>query len=71
VEVSYPYNHNGKMNSLDAVLKHYASDIKPGTTVDQRLIGGLGLTAMEQQQIIAFLKTLTDTKFLTDTRFSE
>jgi cytochrome c peroxidase len=71
VEVSYPYNHNGKMNTLDGVLKHYASDIKPGTTVDQRLIGGLGLTVMEQQQIIAFLKTLTDTKFLTDTRFSE
>lgn len=71
VEKSYPYNHNGRAATLEAVLKHYASEIKPGTTVDSRLVGGLGLTAIEQQQIIAYLKTLTDTKFLTDTRFSE
>ena len=71
VDKSYPYNHNGRAATLEAVLKHYASEIKPGTTVDSRLVGGLGLTAIEQQQIIAFLKTLTDTKFLTDTRFSE
>ena len=71
VDKSYPYNHNGRAATLEAVLKHYASDIKPGTTVDSRLVGGLGLTAIEQQQIIAFLKTLTDTQFLTDTRFSE
>ena len=71
IDKSYPYTHNGRSATLETVLKHYASEIKPGTTVDSRLVGGLGLTAIEQQQIVAFLKTLTDTQFLTDTRFSE
>jgi cytochrome c peroxidase len=32
---------------------------------------GIPLTATEKSKIIAFLKTLTDTQYLTDKRFSE
>jgi cytochrome c peroxidase len=32
---------------------------------------GIALTAPEKSQLIAFLKTLTDTQYLTDKRFSE
>lgn len=71
VEKSIPYLHDGRSNTLEQVLAHYASNIPSTGTVDEGLKGGLGLTDDEQAKIIAFLKTLTDDTFLRDTRFSE
>ncbi len=71
-----PYMHNGKLNTLEAVLDHYASGIKDSPTLDpffRQPDGSLGipLSATEKARIIAFLKTLTDEAFLRDTRFAE
>lgn len=71
VEVSYPYMHHGKLNSLEKVLDHYASGVKNSPTLDPLLTGGIALTTQDKADIIKFLKTLTDNQFLSDPRFSE
>lgn len=74
-EKTAPYMHDGRFRTLDAVLNHYTSGIVESPTLDPFLKknGNLGihLTPSEKSQIIAFLKTLTDTQFLTNKRFSE
>jgi cytochrome c peroxidase len=52
-------------------LAHYATGIQAGPARDNRLpVGGIGMSAQEQADIVAFLQTLTDTTLNTDTRFS-
>lgn len=76
IEHTAPYMHDGRFNSLESVMNFYTSGVVHTTNLDPILIGsggstGISLTELEKQQIIAFLKTLTDQTFLTDKRFSE
>jgi cytochrome c peroxidase len=75
IEKTAPYMHNGKFKTLDSVLDHYANEVKDSPTLDPLLQQGgrlgIALSDAEKQQIIAFLKTLTDNDFLTDPRFQE
>ena len=71
VELSGRFMHDGRFNSLEQVLAHYTSGIQAGTARDNRLpVGGINMTAQEQTDIVAFLKTLTDTSLNTDARFA-
>ncbi|WPU99123.1 cytochrome c peroxidase [Mucilaginibacter sp. cycad4] len=75
VAVTAPYMHDGRFSSLEEVLKHYASGIKPNSHLDKslRLKGKLGidLSAADQHNIAAFLKTLTDTTYINDPKFQK
>jgi len=75
IEKTAPYMHDGRLFTLEAVLNHYTSGVVHSVTLDPVLKQngklGIPLTIIEKQQIIAFLKTLTDTQYLTDKRFSE
>jgi len=71
IEKTAPYMHDGRFSTLDQCLNHYVSGIVISPTLDPLLNSGIPLTVQEKSDIIAFLKTLTDTKFLTDSRFSE
>lgn len=75
IEKTKPYMHDGRFISLEAVLNHYSSGIVNSATLDPSLNNngnlGIPLTSLEKTKIIAFLKTLTDNQYLTDTRFSE
>lgn len=75
IEKTAPYMHNGKLNTLEAVLEHYNSGVVYSPTLAIQLQQGsqygIPLSSVEKQQLIAFLKTLTDHKFLTDKRFAE
>jgi cytochrome c peroxidase len=70
VALSGRFMHDGRFSSLEQVLAHYATGIQAGPARDNRLpVGGIGMTAQEQADIVAFLQTLTDTTLNTDTRF--
>ncbi|NDC60610.1 MAG: hypothetical protein EBZ60_01090 [Betaproteobacteria bacterium] len=70
VALSGRFMHDGRFSSLEQVLKHYATGIQAGEARDNRLpVGGIAMTAQEQSDILAFLKTLTDTSLNTDARF--
>ncbi len=73
IERTLPYMHDGRFNSLEAVLNHYATGVKDNPALDPALKKdgqiGIALTKQEQQDIIAFLQTLTDYQYLSDRRF--
>lgn len=75
VEYTAPYMHNGKLATLDDVLHFYTTGIHDSPTLDPllRINDGLGFefTNEEKQDIIAFLRTLSDEQFVKDKRFSE
>ena len=81
ITLTAPYMHDGRFQTLEQVLDHYSDHVQmasPG--LDNNLIQGLNnppfgthmdLTATEKKQVIAFLKTLTDSAFIADKRFSD
>lgn len=70
-----PYMHDGRFRTLEAVLDHYTTKVQDSPTLDPLLKQngrlGIDLNATEKQQIIAFLKTLTDEVFLSKKELSE
>lgn len=71
VELTYPYMHDGRYFTLNQVLEHYSTGIKTSGTLDPSLSSGISMTATEKQQIIRFLKTLTDYTLMADPLLSE
>ncbi|GAA4275309.1 cytochrome-c peroxidase [Aquimarina mytili] len=76
IELTFPYMHDGRFRTLEDVLNHYSDGMVDSETLDPMFkdqTGSLGIpmTDLEKQQIIAFLKTLTDDDFVNDQRFSE
>jgi cytochrome c peroxidase len=59
---------------LEEVVDHYNIGVKDSPTADFLLQynlqpGGLGLSAQDKADLVAFLKTLTDTEFLANPAF--
>lgn len=75
IEKTSPYMHDGRFYTLEAVMNHYSSGVTNTENLDPSLNNsgtlGIPLTATEKTKLIAFLKTLTDDQFLTDSRFAE
>jgi cytochrome c peroxidase len=70
VEHTAPYMHDGRFNTLEKVIDHYGKGIKSHPNLDPRM-RRLNFTDSEKAALVAFLKTLTDRKFLTDPKFSD
>lgn len=63
-----PYMHDGRFATLEEVVEHYSTGQKRSATLDPNLAkhpdGGVQLSAEDKRALVAFLKTLTDEKFL-------
>lgn len=70
VEVTAPYMHNGSVTTLEDVVEHYANGGQPHANKSV-LIAGFTLTAAEKQDLVNFLKTLTDNSFINNTEITE
>jgi cytochrome c peroxidase len=68
VALTAPYMHDGSLPTLEAVVEHYSSGGFVSATSDPT-IRPLNLTAQEKQDLVAFLKALTDETIATDPRF--
>ncbi|MBU2019873.1 MAG: cytochrome-c peroxidase [Bacteroidetes bacterium] len=66
LKYTFPYMHDGRFSKLSDVLKHYAKGESVQFKQDERLKKMVGLTSNEQVDIIAFLLTLSDEKFVFD-----
>jgi cytochrome c peroxidase len=67
IEFSAPYMHDGRFQTLQEVIEHYNSGGHPSTTIDSFMkftSGGLQLTETAKNDLIAFLKCLSDTAYL-------
>ena len=63
--------HDGRFLTLEQVLDHYSSGVVNSSTISSGVVGGIPMTAQEKQDIIAFLKTLSDYSFINDRRFAD
>ncbi len=68
VAVTAPYMHDGRFRTLDEAVEHYCTGMKRSATLDPNLAkhpdGGVPLGAEDKRALVAFLKTLTDEKYL-------
>jgi cytochrome c peroxidase len=64
IEFSYPYMHDGRFKSLNEVMQHYTTGIQHSKTLSPPLEKPLLLSSNEKVDLIAFLLTLSDKKFL-------
>lgn len=77
VELTAPYMHDGRFSTLQQVLDHYSHGIANHPNLDPRLKNNDGnamqmnISEMEKTAIIAFLKSLTDFKMISDPTFSD
>ena len=72
IALTAPYMHDGRFQTLEQVIEHYNSGGKASPTVDPLMkhVGtGLNLTTQEKSDLLAFLHALTDSTFITDSRF--
>lgn len=76
IEKSAPYMHDGRFATLEQVVEHYSTGVKnhPNLSPPLRQPNGqprnLNLTATQKTQLVAFLKTLTDTGIAGDVKYS-
>ena len=59
-----PYMHDGRLNSLNKVLNHYSNEVVLYNNLAQSLKKGISLSAEDKVDLIAFLLTLNDQKFI-------
>ena len=69
VALTAPYMHDGSLSSLDQVLDHYTRGGHKNPRQDAR-IRPFVLSAAEREDLIAFLKSLTDREFVENPEFS-
>lgn len=70
VELTAPYMHDGSMKSLEDVVEHYN---KGGENNPRKstLIQKMDLSSQEKQDLIHFLSSLTDEKFISNNKFKK
>ncbi len=70
IELTYPYMHDGRFTTLEEVVDHYNSGIVSSSTLDPALANtmttGLMLSAQDKEDLVNFLKTLTDNTLITN-----
>lgn len=68
IELSAPYMHDNRFSTLDEVIDFYSEGLRNSPYVDPLMQkigqGGVHLTPPEKADLIAFLRTLTDTSFI-------
>ena len=60
-----PYMHDGRFTSIEAILTQYENP-KASHTLASELTNGIHLTTQEKEDLIIFLNTLNDYKFISE-----
>ncbi len=76
IALTAPYMHDGRFQTLEQVVEHYSTGIKPHANLHESLRNAvfgtpkkMGFDSEDKQALVAFLRTLTDEKMTTDVRF--
>jgi cytochrome c peroxidase len=71
IALTGPYMHDGRFSTLEQCLNHYTNGVTNLENLDPLLQpNGIALSSAEKSDVIEFLKTLTDYKFINDKRFA-
>jgi cytochrome c peroxidase len=70
-----PYMHDGRFETLEAVINHYSEGLNNSPTVDPLMKkvadGGVQLTPNEKADLKAFLLSLSDVEFTNNPEYSQ
>ena len=73
IELTAPYMHDGRFETLDEVILHYSFGITQSSTIDPMIEfasqGGVQLDPQERELLKTFLKTFTDYEFINNPDF--
>lgn len=74
IELTGPYMHDGRFQDLNQVMMHYSFGLKKSATIDPLMkkdsIGGVQLSPQKRADVVAFMKTFTDTAFINNPAYS-
>jgi cytochrome c peroxidase len=72
IALTAPYMHDGSIPTLEGVLDHYAAGGKNGHDNPNKdpLIGGFVISRQNREDLIEFLKTLSDNEVIRDPKFA-
>jgi cytochrome c peroxidase len=79
IALTAPYMHDGRFSTLEEVVDHYSEHLQQSAALSPFLQNisntpngkNLALTTQEKKDVVAFLRMLTDSAFITDPRFSD
>lgn len=73
IALTAPYMHDGRFKTLEEVVDFYSEGVHESYNIDSKMQHadrrGVHFTVEEKAQVLAFLKTLTDSAFVTDPAF--
>ncbi|TAK31902.1 MAG: c-type cytochrome, partial [Saprospiraceae bacterium] len=74
IELTGPYMHDGRFETLEQVINFYSEGLHMSETVDPLMksvhLGGKHLSPKDKSDLLAFLKTLTDTTYISNPALS-
>ncbi len=74
IELTPPYMHDGRYQTLEQVINFYSDSIRTSPNRDPVLVAefpnGIFMTEEEKADLLAYLKTFTDTIFINNEQFS-
>lgn len=65
IELTYPYMHDGSISTLDGVIEHYGKGGQKPKNQHPSIVS-FKLSSQEKTALVSFLKSLTDTTYLTN-----
>lgn len=71
VFLTAPYGHDGRFFSVGAVIDHYRSGVINGPTTDPLVKNRIPMDDYDKNDLIIFLRTLSDNEFIADKRFAQ
>jgi cytochrome c peroxidase len=70
VMLTAPYGHDGRFFSVGQVIDHYRNNVINGPTTDPLIRNKIRIDDFERNDLIIFMRTLTDSSFISDKRFA-
>jgi len=71
IELTAPYMHDGRFNTLEEVIDQYNSGVHFATNLGSDLRDPLNLNESQKEDLLNFLKTLTDIEFTENPAFQD
>jgi cytochrome c peroxidase len=66
--ISSNYMHDGRFGTLQQCIIHYRTNVQASATLDPLLTNGITLTNTQSDDLLLFLRALTDSAFILDPR---
>ena len=63
------YGHDGRFGFVRTMIRHYRTGVTQSPTLDPLLTNGVQMTNAEEDALVAFIRTLSDSTFLNNPRF--